>query len=143
MIRAKNVDDYIASAPEWAAKHLIIMRTVLIGTSLKETVKWGGPVYVGKSNVVGLGAFKNFVSVWFFQGSFLADEAQKLIAAQDETKGLRQWRFGPEDEVDVELLRTYIQEAIINDEKELKIAPARNTKTVGNSRSFEGSIGGR
>ena len=121
MKRAKTVDDYIDSAPEWAASKLIALRKVILDCGLNETIKWGGPVYVGKSNVVGIGAFKHFVSVWFFQGSFLEDPEKVLIAAQDETKGLRQWRFKPEDPIDKTLLKSYILEAMENDRKGLKI----------------------
>ena len=130
MVRAKSVDEYIDLCPDWAAKKLVEIRSVLRETDLAETIKWGGPAYVGQSNVIGLGAFKHFVSVWFHQGSFLRDVAGVLIAAQDETRGLRQWRFEPEENIDLELLKTYIMEAIENDRKGRKIRPEKKSSAV-------------
>lgn len=140
MVRAKNVEDYIAATPEWAQNKLIQIRTILVGTSLKETIKWGAPTYVGKTNVVGLGAFKNFVSVWFYQGVFLVDEHRVLVAAQDETKGLRQWRFYPDDEVKLSLLEQYVNEAILNDTKGMKIKPSSTKKPVEIPQQLEDAL---
>ena len=44
MQRAKSVDEYIKSHPEWTAA-LKKMRKILKSTELEETVKWGGPCY--------------------------------------------------------------------------------------------------
>jgi len=109
---------------------LEIVRQIALDLGLSETIKWGGPVYVHKGNVVGLGAFKNWVSIWFFNGVFLADEQKVLLAAQDTTKAMRQWRFKPEEQVPEELMKRYISEAIANDENGLKVTPTRNTKMV-------------
>jgi uncharacterized protein YdeI (YjbR/CyaY-like superfamily) len=38
-------------------------------------LKWGIPTYtVNGKNLVGIGAFKTYVGLWFFNGSFLKDE---------------------------------------------------------------------
>ena len=54
---------------------LIVLREIIRSTELIETLKWGGPVYtLGGKNVVGIGSFKSYVGLWFFQGAFLKDE---------------------------------------------------------------------
>ncbi len=130
MIRGKTVDEYIANTPNWAEPKLTIVRNIALDVGLTETVKWGAPVYSHKTNILGLGAFKNWVSIWFFNGVFLADDQNILLTAQDKTKGLRQWRFLPDEDVPVEKMRAYILEAMANDEKGLKIEPKRNDEPI-------------
>ena len=115
MIRAKTVDDYIDSTPEWAVEKLIVLRQLAINSGLKEEVKWGAPSYSGKGIVLGLAPFKGWVSLWFHQGSFLKDEHKKLLAAAEKTKGLRQWRLLPEERIDETLILKYMLEAKAND----------------------------
>jgi len=115
LIRAKTVDDYIDSTPEWAVEKLIVLRQLAINSGLKEEVKWGAPSYSGKGIVLGLAAFKGWVSLWFHQGSFLKDEHKKLLAAAEKTKGLRQWRLLPEERIDETLILKYMLEAKAND----------------------------
>lgn len=120
---AKTVEEYLEMQPEHRPL-LDELRRILNSTELVETVKWGIPTYqIDKKNVVGIGAFKSYAGLWFFQGVFLKDEAKVLINAQEEkTKGMRQWRFGSVDEVDEKLILKYVHEAIQNqkDGKEIK-----------------------
>ncbi len=121
---AQSVDEYIIKNNHWK-EALIILRDIVKSTELKETVKWGAPTYaLNGKNVVGLGAFKSYVGLWFFQGSFLKDEHKVLINAQEgKTKGMRQWRFTSIDEMNPELILKYVEEAIQNqkDGKEIKV----------------------
>ena len=90
----KTADEYILNAPN-GKEILIVLREIIRSTELKETVKWGGPVYtLNNKNVVGLGSFKSYTGLWFYQGALLKDEAGILInATEGVTKALRQWRF--------------------------------------------------
>lgn len=126
MNRASTVDEYIIKTPEWQ-EELMFLRNILLSTELKEEVKWGGPCYTleGK-NVIMIGAFKAYVGIWFYQGVFLKDSANVLINANEEkTKALRQWRFQSIDEMDAELIKSYVIEAIENQKlgKEIKFEP--------------------
>ena len=72
MPAAKSVDEVLANAryfPDEQAR----LRRILLATPLEETVKWGGPCYTcqGK-NVVGIGGFKAYFGLWFFQGALLS-----------------------------------------------------------------------
>lgn len=106
--------------------HAIIRKTPLI-----ETVKWGGPVYTyNNKNVVGLGGFKSYFGIWFYNGVFLKDEKKLLINANEEnTKSLRQMRFNSINEIDEKLILSYINEAIEIEDKGLFI-PKEKKETI-------------
>jgi uncharacterized protein YdeI (YjbR/CyaY-like superfamily) len=126
MKNQKTVDTYIARHPDWQ-KVLTTLRNIVCSTELEETVKWGMPVYtLNGKNVVGLGAFKSYAGIWFFQGAFLKDEKKVLINAQrGKTKGMRQWRFQSAGEIDKSLVRQYVEEAIENQRRGKEIKPAK------------------
>lgn len=112
---SKTVDEYIFNHQNWE-REITYLRAIALKTSFAETIKWGVPTYtINGKNVVGIGAFKNYVGLWFFNGSFLKDTHKKLINAQEgKTKGLRQWRFLSVDEMDESLILEYLNEAIEN-----------------------------
>jgi len=116
-------------------EELEVLKSIINTTGLTETVKWGGPAYTynGK-NVLGIGGFKDYFTIWFFKGVFLKDEAKVLVNAQEGvTKSLRQWRFTSKDEINEKLVLRYISEAIevekaglaIKQEKKPFIIPER------------------
>lgn len=116
-------------------EELEVLKSIINTTGLTETVKWGGPAYThnGK-NVLGIGGFKDYFTIWFFKGVFLKDEAKVLVNAQEGvTKSLRQWRFTSKDEINEKLVLQYINEAIevekaglaIKQEKKPFIIPER------------------
>ena len=124
----KKVEELLAKQSQWK-NELIKLRQLLLETELVETIKWGIPVYtLAGKNVVGIGSFKTYVGIWFFQGSFLSDPYKVLVNAQDgKTKGMRQLRFSSTNDIDKHLIRTYVAEAIQNqkDNKEIKIDRAK------------------
>ena len=126
-----TVNEYILNTP-FGKEILIVLREILLSTELQETVKWGGPVYtINDKNVVGIGAFKSYAGLWFYQGVFLKDEAGVLInASEGMTKALRQWRFTSVDEINDELVLKYINEAIQNQKEGKELKPDRNKPIV-------------
>ena len=106
--------------------HAIIRKTPLV-----ETTKWGGPVYTyNNKNVLGIGGFKSYFGIWFYNGVFLKDEKKLLINANEEnTKSLRQMRFNSANEIDEKLILAYIKEAIEIEEKGLAI-PKEKKETI-------------
>jgi len=101
-----------------------LLREIALSTGLDECIKWGIPVFmVDGKNVMGIGAFKSYVGIWFYQGVFLSDPKAVLINAQEgKTKALRQCRFNALDEIKPTLIKKYIKEAIqlAKEGKELK-----------------------
>ncbi|WP_424961139.1 YdeI/OmpD-associated family protein [Ekhidna sp.] len=123
MKMAKTPEEYFSWNEEYRPL-LEKLRSILLSTELEEKMKWGIPTYCWKNkNVAGIGAFKSYAGLWFFNGVFLKDPANILINAQEgKTKGLRQWRFESVDDIDEKLVLEYIREAIQNqkDGKEIK-----------------------
>lgn len=82
-------------------------------------------------NLIGVGAFKNHVALWFHQGVFLNDPKRVLTNTQEgKTKALRQWRFTSENEIDENLVASYIEEAIENHHEGKKIKPEKKSLEV-------------
>lgn len=105
------------------------LRNILLSTSLKETVKWGIPTYTYDSkNLVGIGAFKNHVAIWFFQGALIKDKYRVLKNAQEgKTKAMRQIRFKNSDDIDEKIIFEYVSQTIKNQKSGLIIRPKKNT----------------
>ena len=126
-----KVTEYINDKNKWT-QELILLRSVLLALPLEETIKWGAPVYVYKGkNILGLSAFKNYCGLWFFQGHFLKDEANLLVNAQEgKTKAMRQWRFNSIEDINLDLIKMYVLEAIDNSERGLEIKPQKNKQPL-------------
>jgi len=105
MVKNTIVDTYIAKIKKYG-DILSLLRKVLELTPLCETVKWGMPTYTfDNKNLIGIGAFKNHVSIWFFQGALLKDKYQLLLNRQKgKTKAMRQIHFKTIDEIDKDQL---------------------------------------
>lgn len=113
----KDIEEYFSSdSPH--PESMNMLRRIMLSFPFEETVKWAFPVYmIDGKNVIGLGGFKAYTGIWFFQGVFLEDKAKQLINAQEgKTHGMRQWRFNTIEEIteNEDLIRAYIQEAIDN-----------------------------
>ncbi len=101
------------------------MQQLIVKTNLHKSFKWGTDVYThnGK-NVIAWGGFKNFFSLWFYNGVFLKDPYNVLVTASEgKTKALRQWRFTDVKDLNEKKILAYIKESVqtIDDGLELKI----------------------
>ena len=128
MARDQSVTAFITRNSHWQSE-LTLLREIALSHELKETIKWGAPAYTlqGK-NVIGLGAFKSYVGIWFFQGGLLADKDHKLVNAQEgKTRAMRQWRFSSLKEIksEAKIIDQYLDEAINNVKTGRQIAPSR------------------
>lgn len=120
-----SVADLIADMEPWV-EELTLIRDIIMDTELKEEIKWGGPIYtLNGKNVMAIGAFKNYATIWFHNGVFLSDPAGVLVAASEGTRGLRQWRFASKKEIKPALIKKYIREAIKNQSEGKEIKPEK------------------
>ncbi|MEQ8903771.1 DUF1801 domain-containing protein [Ekhidna sp.] len=128
---AKTPEEYFSWNEEYRPL-LEKLRSLLLSTELEEKMKWGIPTYcLQNKNIAGIGAFKNYAGLWFFNGSFLKDEAKVLINAQEgKTKGMRQWRFRSIEEIDEKLVLQYIAEAIQNQKDGKEIKPEKKALII-------------
>ncbi len=126
-----KVTAYIEKKAEWKTE-LEKLRSTVLSCNLEETIKWGSPVYMSNGkNILGLSAFKNYVGLWFFQGGTLKDTHKVLMNAQEgKTQAMRQWRFATLEEINEDLIKAYIKEAVENQEKGNIIKPKKNTKPL-------------
>ncbi|TGD58879.1 YdeI/OmpD-associated family protein [Flavobacterium humi] len=118
---------------QWEEEISLVV-SIIAKTELVEMTKWGGPVYtIDGKNVIGVGGFKSYLAVWFFNGVFLKDEAQVLVNAQEGvTKALRQWRFESKEAIlqNEKLILQYIQEAIANEKAGISKKPEKKEQIV-------------
>ncbi len=131
MKRAKSVDEYIADATHWQSE-VARLCEIMRSTALEEGVKWGAPCYMldGK-NVVGVGAFKSYFGLWFFQGALLADRKNLLVNAQEgKTRALRQWRMNSASDINATNIKAYINEAMQLAREGKEIKPSRAKPVV-------------
>lgn len=131
MTSARTVEDYIAGYKAWSGE-LEQLRGILQSTGLEEGVKWGAPCYMrdGK-NIVGIGAFKSYFGLWFFQGALLEDKSKKLINAQEgKTRAMRQWRMHSAADIKPRLIRSYVAESIRHAKAGREIAAKRGKPLV-------------
>lgn len=108
--------------PQWK-EELEIVAAIISKQPLEKTIKWGAEVFTFNGKIVlSYGGFKNYFSIWFYNGFFLKDKYKVLVNANEEkTKSLRQWRFSSKDEIDEKKITAYIKEAIEIEKKGLKI----------------------
>lgn len=98
---------------------------------MEKSIKWGAEVFmINGKNVLSYGGFKNYFTIWFYNGVFLKDKYKVLVNAQEgKTKSLRQWRFTSKEDIDEKKIIAYIKEAIEIEKIGLKI-PAEKFKPV-------------
>lgn len=127
MNKAKTIPEYLKNNQKWQDE-IDTLRDILAKTELTEAIKWGAPAYLlDKKILIGIGAFKNHLGLWFHQGVFLKDTHSKLVNAQESTKALRQWRIEKGDTIDESIVRAYVQETIENCLAGKEIKPERKT----------------
>jgi len=128
---AKIIEQFMEKYPE-NKEVLVKLREIIKKTELKETIKWGIPTYtIDNKNCIGMGTFKSYVGLWFFQGVFLKDKAKVLLNAQEgKTRGMRQMRFQSVTDIDEVLLLAYISETIENHLKGLRIQPVKKDEKL-------------
>lgn len=131
MKSCKTIEEFFEKHQEWNTE-LQFLASIIEETELQAVTKWGTPTYtVNGKNVFGLGAFKQYVGLWFHQGVFLKDEQKVLHNAQEGvTKALRQWRFNSIKEMDADLIKAYILEAIENEKQGKRIKPTKDKPLV-------------
>lgn len=128
--KPKKVWDKSSQWPE----ELNQLKSILAETELIEEEKWGAPTYtLNKKNVLGIAGFKDFVTIWFWNGVFLKDDKNRLVnASPGQTRGLRQWRFKNLEEIKSyqKEIKAYVLEAIENEKKGLSIKPEKKTTVI-------------
>lgn len=131
MKKFQDVDQFF-DALERNESELRRLRKIVNSTPLIETFKWSFPCYThnGK-NVLGLGSFKSYFGIWFFQGALLADPESVLQNAQEgKTAAMRQWRMSSSKDIKTRVIKAYIKEAIALVEEGKEVKPRQKKSLV-------------
>lgn len=123
-----KIESFINKHNIWR-EELNYLRSLLHATELEESIKWGMPSYrCNGKNVIGIGAFKNHIGIWFHQGALLSDPNNILINAQKgKTTAMRSIKITKELPINKSILIPYITEAIRNAKDGKEIVPAKPT----------------
>lgn len=117
------VDAYIERAVLWHDE-MLALQEVLLACNLVEELKWGVPCYTYKgTNIILIGAFKNFCNLSFIKGALLRDEKGLLVSPGKNSRSARYLKFTNVSEIDrdKDLIKAYIFEAIDLEDKGLKV----------------------
>ena len=122
MEKSEKVERYFSEEHHFK-ESIGILRDFALKTKMEETFKWMFPTYtLNGKNVIALCKFKNHFGVWFFNGVFLSDPHDVLENAQEgKTQAMRQWKFYAKDDIDTQKVLGYINEAIENQKRGLKL----------------------
>lgn len=123
------IDEGISQAEPKAQAICKKIRSIILKAEpeMIEDWKWG-PNYYKEGMVCGFWYFKTHVTLTFFQGALLKDK-KKVLQKNEGNLHNRHIKFTDVKEIDEKLLIEYITEAVINNEKGLKLMEAKD-KTV-------------
>ncbi len=86
--------------------------------------------------MIGIAAFKNHYSLWFFQGALLQRNTELLVNSNEvKTQAMRQLKLDENSEIDLNVLKKYIEETISNHDQGKKVI--LKTKKVGLSNELK------
>ncbi len=144
-------------------EELILLRSIILLTDLKEELKWNLPCYTFQNkNVCMIFNFKNSFGVSFFKGAFINDSYELLEKPGDNTQNVRMIKLSEIEDLDkhknaiinyinqaielekigVKILKTaeaeieFIEELKIAFDKNPKLKTAFNSLTPGRQRAY-------
>ena len=138
---AVRIDEYIAKAPPFAQPICKRLREIIrkADSGIVEDWKWG-PNFNKSGMVCGIWAFKQHVTMTFFQGALLKDPKKILIHGSSNAKN-RAVKFTALCEIPERTLISYIREAVRNNERGLRAAPS--PKAVKSPPDFRKALAAR
>lgn len=114
MPRSKNVDSWISEHDPSLRQIAEALRNLIlsIGPDLKESVKWGNPMYQGNDRVLYLSATETYVSLGFFDGASLDDPNGRIDGTG---KRMRHVKVRALEDIDTDQFESWIREALAID----------------------------
>ncbi len=110
---SEKVSEYIKEISDWRGKLLAEIRNVVLAADkgIVEEWKWNSPVWSKDGLICSASAFKNHVSISFFNGASLEDK-DKLFNYGLDSKKMRTIKFEKGDKIKEKELKNLIKEAI-------------------------------
>jgi hypothetical protein len=118
MPRSKNVDSWISERDPSMRRVCNVLRDLILATEprLKESIKWGFPIYVKTGRVFYLSATDRYVALGFFNGAALSGSEGKF---EGTGKRVRHLKVRAVEDIDEGALDSWIREAVALDEAKL------------------------
>jgi uncharacterized protein YdeI (YjbR/CyaY-like superfamily) len=123
----KEINSYIQKAQPFARPILEKLRAIIhgMGVEIEETIKWGSPVFVYHGNLCMTWAFKEHAAIFFFKGALMKDPYKVLLESEGGNVSSRSIRFTNASQVNVQIVREYLEQALEINKKGLKIKPEK------------------
>lgn len=123
----KLVNNYISELPDWSKAICNKLRQIILSVSpqVQEDWKWNHPNYYCNGMLCGVWAFKEHVTLVFFQGALIDDHYAVLSSYADNLHN-RHIKYSDVSQINEEIIKNYLLQAINNNTKGLKINQSRN-----------------
>ncbi len=130
MEKSEKIERYFSEEHHFR-EAICMLRDIALKTKMEETFKWMFPTYtLGGKNVMAICKFKKHFGIWFFNGVFLSDPLGVLENAQEgKTQAMRHWKFYTKEEINKTKVLGYINEAMENQKRGLKLIP-KKTRSI-------------
>lgn len=118
----KLVNNYIDSLPQWSKAICEKLREIILSVSpnITEDWKWNHPNYYCNGMLCGIWAFKEHVTLVFFQGALINDTYSVLLSNPENLHN-RHIKFSDVSQINAEIIKEYLLQSIENNTKGLKI----------------------
>jgi uncharacterized protein YdeI (YjbR/CyaY-like superfamily) len=122
-----GIDTYIEGAQPFARPILKKLRAIIksLGDEIEETIKWGSPVFVYHGNLCMTWAFKEHAAIFFFKGALMKDPYKVLLQSDGGNVSSRSIRYTNANQIDDQIVREYLLQAMEINKKGLKIKPEK------------------
>lgn len=119
MGRSKNVDSWISEHDPAIRQICETLRNIIFNgdPELRESIKWGNPVYEKNGRVLYLSATDLYVTLGFFQGARLTDPGGRI---QGTGKAMRHVKVRALEDIDTGQFASWVSEALTLDSQSPK-----------------------
>jgi hypothetical protein len=131
MLPQEQINLYIAEQDEWKRRVLVRLRQLIhqADPNIVENWRWDMPHFDHGGIMIGMRAFKEFVSVWFHKGALIKDP-KKLFepVGKDEEKGMRAYKIHEGEAINEAAFTDLVKKAIAVNAKGTKLTEARGPR---------------
>jgi uncharacterized protein YdeI (YjbR/CyaY-like superfamily) len=116
------VNNYIDNLPQWSKEICIKLRNIILSMSpnVQEDWKWQHPNYYCNGMLCGIWAFKDHVTLVFFQGA-LIDDVYSVLCSHSDNLHNRHIKFSDISQINEEIIKNYLLQSIDNNIKGIRI----------------------
>lgn len=119
----KNIDAYLAKASDEQRPILELIRNTVrsVDDRIQEDWKWNAPCFYMDGLICWFVGFKNHVGINFYKGSLMQDTFKAFVEGKDADKGNRMIHYKTLDDVNTEVLKDYVKQALLINEQNIKV----------------------